>query len=136
MNKRSIISIVAVICLSLSFGSFVKSVQAAEEKFGGLGLRVSQIYDPDTEDHLGPLVVLDLIDETPASKSGIRRGDIITHIDGEPTKGKTFKYLIVEKLRGTIGSKTDISIERADEKAPLDFGLTRIEIHSSPDHKG
>lgn len=136
MNKRSFISIVAVFCLSLSLGSFVRSVHAAEDKFGGLGLRVSQIYDPTTEDHLGPLVVLDLLDETPASKSGIQRGDIITHIDGEPTKGKTFKYLIVEKLRGKIGSKTDIAIERAGAEAPLDFALTRIEINSSPEHKG
>ena len=136
MNKKNVISIVAVICLSLSLGLLVRGVQAAEDTFGGLGLRVSQIYDPDTKDHLGPLVVLDLVDETPASKSGIRRGDIITHIDGESTKGKTFKYLIVEKLRGKIGSKTDISIERAGEKAPLDFGLTRVEINYSPEHKG
>ena len=108
MNKKSFISIVAVICLSLSLGSFVKGVHAAEDKFGGLGLRVSQIYDPDTEDHLGPLVVLELLDETPASKSGIQRGDFITHIDGEPTAGKTFKYLILEKLRGKVGSQSNV----------------------------
>ncbi|MCI5211974.1 MAG: PDZ domain-containing protein [Candidatus Electrothrix sp. ATG2] len=136
MNKKSFISIVAVICLSLSLGSFVKGVHAAEDKFGGLGLRVSQIYDPDTEDHLGPLVVLELLDETPASKSGIQRGDIITHIDGEATKGKTFKYLILEKLRGKVGSQSNISIERAGVKAPLDFALTRIELNYSPEHKG
>jgi carboxyl-terminal processing protease len=136
MNKKSYISIVAVICLSLSLGSVLRNACAAENKFGGLGLKVSQIYNPDTEDHLGPLVVIGLLDETPASKSGIQRGDIITHIDGESTEGKTFRYLILEKLRGEVGSQTDIAIERAGVKTPLDFVLTRIEINYSPEHKG
>lgn len=136
MNKRSFISIVAVICLSLSLVPVLGSAYAAENKFGGLGLRVSQIYNPDTEDHLGPLVVIGLLNETPASKSGIQRGDIITHIDGEPTEGKTFKYLILEKLRGEVGSQTDIAIERAGVTSPLEFVLTRIEINFSPEHKG
>ena len=135
MNKRTFVAIVAVMFLSLSFGSALSVAHATEDKFGGLGLRVSQIYDPDTEDHLGPLVVIGLIDATPASKSGIQSGDYITHIDGEPTKGKTFKYLIMEKLRGEIGSKADISIERVGVKTPLNFSLTRIEIIYSSEQK-
>ncbi|XOF32776.1 MAG: S41 family peptidase [Candidatus Electrothrix sp. YB6] len=135
MNKRISTSLIAVIFLSLSLGSVFTVAQATKDTFGGLGLRVSQIYDPDTEDHLGPLVVLEVIDGTPASKSGIQRGDIITHIDGEPTQGKTFKYLILEKLRGEIGSAADIAIERAGVQTPLNFSLTRIEIVSSPEQK-
>ena len=135
MNKRTFIAIVAVMFLSLSFGSALSVAHATEDKFGGLGLRVSQIYDSNTENHLGPLVVVELIDGTPASKSGIQRGDYITHIDDEPTKGKTFKYLIMEKLRGKIGSKADISIERAGVKTSLSFSLTRIEIIYSSEQK-
>ena len=135
MNKRIFTSLIAVIFLSLSFGSVLTVAQATEDKFGGLGLRVSQIYDPDTEDHMGPLVIIEVIDGTPASKSGIQRGDIITHIDGEPTQGKTFRYLILEKLRGKIGSAADIAIERAGVQTPLNFSLTRIEIFPSPEQK-
>ncbi|WP_028579888.1 PDZ domain-containing protein [Desulfogranum japonicum] len=135
MSKRTFIFIVAVIFLSLSFGSALSVAHAAEDKFGGLGLKVAQIYEQETGNHMGSLVVLDVLDGTPASKSGIQRGDVITHINGEPTKGKTFKYLIMEKLRGKIGSKADISIERAEVKAPLNFSLTRIEITYTPEQK-
>jgi len=135
MNKRTFISIVAVIFLSLSFGSALSVAHATEDKFGGLGLKVAQIYEQETENHMGSLVVLNVLDETPASKSGIQKGDVITHIDGEPIKGKTFKYLILEKLRGEIGSKTDITIERAGVNTPLNFSLTRIEIIYSPEQK-
>ena len=128
MNKIFFISFVAVIFLSLSSRAVLSVAHATEVKFGGLGLKVAQIYDQETGNHMGSLVVLDVLDETPAAKSGIQKGDVITHIDGEPTKGKTFKYLILEKLRGETGSKTDISIERAGIKAPMDFSLTRIEI--------
>ncbi|MCI5221565.1 MAG: PDZ domain-containing protein [Candidatus Electrothrix sp. AR4] len=128
MNKKTFTPIVAVIFLTLSFLSALSVAHATEDKFGGIGVKVSQIYDPGTENNLGILVVLDVLDETPASKSGIQKGDLITHIDGEPTKGKTFKYLMLKKLRGEIGSKTDISIERARVKTPLNFSLTRIEI--------
>ena len=135
MNKITSISIVAVIFLTLSFWSALSVAHATENKFGGIGVKVSQIYDPDAKNNMGILVVLDVLDETPASKSGIQKGDLITHIDGEPTKGKTFKYLMLEKLRGEIGSKTDISIERARVKTPLNFSLTRIEIISPPEQK-
>ena len=128
MSKGTFIFIVAVIFLSLSFGSISNVAHAKEEKFGGLGLKVAQIYEQGTENHMGSLVVLDVFDGTPASKSGIQRGDVITHVSSEPTKGKTFKYLIMEKLRGKIGSKADILIERAGVKTPLNFSLTRIEI--------
>ena len=135
MNKRIFTFTVAVIFLSLSFASISNVAHATEDKFGGLGLKVTQIYEQGTENHMGSLVVLDVLDGTPASKSGIQRGDVITHIGSEPTKGKTFKYLIMEKLRGKIGSKADISIERARIKTPLNFSLTRIEITYTPEQK-
>jgi C-terminal processing protease CtpA/Prc len=136
MNKRVFIFIAAVILLSLSFGPVLSVAHATEDKFGGLGLKVAQIYEQETENHMGSLIVLDVLNETPASKSGIQKGDVITHIDGEPTKGKTFKYLILEKLRGEIGSKINITIERSGVKTPLKFSLARIEIIYSPEQKG
>ncbi len=135
MNKRFLLSIVATLFLASSFGGALTVTHAAEDKFGGLGLKVAQLFDQEAESHMGPLVILDVLDETPASKSGIQKGDIITQINGEPTKGKKFGYLIMEKLRGKIGTHADISVERAGIKEPLNFSLVRVEITFSPAQK-
>ncbi len=132
MNKRFLLSIVATLFLSWSFGATLSVTHATEDELGGLGLKVAQLFEPDTKNHMGPLVVLDVLDETPALKSGIQKGDIITQIDGEPTKGKQFGYLIMEKLRGKIGTHADISVERAGVKEPLNLSLVRVEITFSP----
>ncbi len=133
MSKKNFISVIMVIFLILSVSLIWNTSYAAEEKFGGLGMKVAQLFDPDAENKTGSLVVLDVLDGTPASKSGVRRGDVITHIDGELTKGRMFKYLILEKLRGETGSEVDISIERAGVKTPLNFTLIRIEITYTPE---
>lgn len=137
MNKKSfnpsLIIAAIFLILSLSLPLTQKISYANQESFGGLGISVAQIFDPDIENKMGSLVVVNVLDGTPALASGIQRGDLITHIDGELTKGKLFKYLILEKLRGKIGSEVGISIERAGEKLPLYFRLTRVEITYIPD---
>ncbi len=116
----------------LSFPFIWNASYATEEKFGGLGLVVAQLFEQDAENKMGSLVVLDVFDGNPASKCGVQRGDVITHIDGEITKGKMFKYLILEKLRGKTGSEVEILIERAGVKKPLHFTMTRNEITYTP----
>jgi len=138
MSRKFFIPIIAVFFLMLSVSlPLMQGVSyAEEEKFGGLGMSVAQIFDPDVENKMGSLVVLDVLEGTPAAERGIQKGDVITQIDGEPTKGKTFEHLILEKLRGKIGSKVDIVVERAGVKTPLNFNLTRVEITYKPEQKG
>jgi carboxyl-terminal processing protease len=126
---------VGVLILSITI-PFIQSISYAEDgKFGGIGVKIAQIFDPDVESKIGPLVVLDVIKGSAASEHGVKRGDVITHINGEPTGEKAFKYLIFEKLRGRIDSKIDISIERAGVKLPINFTLTRVEIAYPAEHK-
>ena len=49
-------------------------------KFGGLGIEVSM--------EAGVVKVITPIDDTPASKAGIKAGDYIVKIDGEQVQGK------------------------------------------------
>ncbi len=133
MTKKSFLCAVSGLALFLFVSSANINVCAQEEKFGGLGLSVAQIYNQDGESNRGDLVVLDVIDETPAFNEGIHIGDVITHIDGEPVEGKEFEYLILEKLRGVVGSSIEIRIQRARVKEPLNFILTREEIVYSPE---
>ncbi|QTA89523.1 PDZ domain-containing protein [Desulfonema magnum] len=139
MNKRLLhnsIFFIGFLILSLSVPATQSlSVEEKSEKFGGLGMVVAQIFDQEVENHLGSLVVLGVLDGKPAASHGIQKGDIITHIDGELTKGMMFEDLILKKLRGPIGSKAALTVSRHGEKTPLNFNLTRIEIKYTPEKK-
>src|SRR5882762_5681158 len=64
-------------------------------EFGGLGLEVSQ--------ENGLIKVVSPIDDTPAAKAGIKPGDLIVAIDGEPTSNLTLTEA-VDKMRGPANS--------------------------------
>ncbi|MGH9857123.1 MAG: S41 family peptidase, partial [Acidobacteriota bacterium] len=52
----------------------------------------------------GILTVISPIEGTPAYKAGLRAGDVISEIEGEPTKGQPTNQLL-KKLRGPKGTK-------------------------------
>jgi carboxyl-terminal processing protease len=88
-------------------------------KFGGVGIEIG------TED--GYIKVVAPIDETPASRAGIRAGDLITKVDGESTRGLTTTKA-VEKMRGTPGTKVKLDIFRKEERSTITHTLTREQI--------
>ena len=85
-------------------------------EFGGLGMQVTM--------ENGLVKVVSPIDDTPAAKAGILAGDIITQIDGEPIKGLPLDRAVA-KLRGPVGTKVVLAIERANEAKPIEITLTR-----------
>ena len=62
----------------------------------------------------GKLTVIAPVDGTPASKAGIRAGDIIATIDGEETSSLTIDQA-VNKIRGEKGTVVKLGIIRAGE---------------------
>lgn len=92
-------------------------------QFGGLGIVISIKEDK--------LTVISPIEDTPAYKIGIQAGDVIIKIDGKSTKGITLDKS-VSKLRGDKGTKVTITVQREDEKEPIDFTIIRdiIKIQS------
>jgi len=101
-------------------------VQAQELQKGGLGILVAQMYSPDLYNNIGPLIVLRVIEATPAAANGLEKGDIITHIDGEPTTGKQISALIANELRGPVDSSVMLTIQREYTHRPFDVKLTRM----------
>jgi carboxyl-terminal processing protease len=67
------------------------------------------------------------IEGTPASKAGIKAGDIITKIDDKETKSMSLSEA-VERIRGDEGTTVVLTIARADTKKPLTFKLVRAKI--------
>ena len=98
--------------------SFKYMSEQTKGKFGGLGIEVTM--------ENGVVKVVSPIDDTPASKAGLKPGDYITNIDGEAVMGMTLNDA-VDKMRGKIGSKAKLTIRRINEK-PLEVTLKREEI--------
>jgi carboxyl-terminal processing protease len=92
-------------------------------QFGGLGMEVT------TENNF--VKVVSPIDGTPAAKAGILAGDVITKIDGKPID-KLSLGDVVAKLRGSVGSKVTLDIQRAKVAKPVVVTLTREIIQVRP----
>ncbi|WP_417276318.1 S41 family peptidase [Castellaniella sp.] len=84
--------------------------------FGGLGIEIG------TQD--GMPKVIAPIEDTPAARAGILTGDLITEIDGEPTKGMSLNDA-VKKMRGEPGTPIVLTVQRAGSNKPLKFHIVR-----------
>ena len=88
-----------------------KSIQTdTKGEFGGLGIEVGM--------EAGVIKVISPIDGTPASKAGIKAGDYIVKINDEQVQGKTLMEA-VKLMRGTVGSKINLTIRRKGEKQAI-----------------
>ena len=87
-------------------------------EFGGLGIEVTL--------ENGFVKVISPIDDTPASRAGIKAGDLITHLDDEPVLGMTLSEA-VSIMRGKAGSKIKLTVNR-DENKTLQIQITRAII--------
>ena len=92
-------------------------------EFGGLGIEVSM--------ESGVVKVISPIDDTPASRAGIKAGDYIVKINGIQVQGKSLSEA-VDLMRGPVGSAIGLTIRRRGEKKALTFNIVRevIEIQS------
>ena len=92
-------------------------------RFGGIGLYISKpLADPKTPDKRLFVEIVSPIEDTPGWQAGIMPGDLITHIDGEPTEPLTMDD-VLKRLRGEPGSKVTITIQRG---AGLTFDETIV----------
>ena len=88
-------------------------------EFGGLGIEVTPEY--------GILKIVSPIDDTPASKAGLKAGDYIVAIDNKLVSEMTLQDS-VDKMRGKPGSPVTLTVLRKGEKTPITFKLTRETI--------
>ena len=92
-------------------------------EFGGLGIEVGM--------EAGVVKVISPIDNTPASKAGLKAGDYIVKIDDVQVQGKSLNQA-VELMRGPVGSDIKITVRRVGVKKAIKFVITRevIEVQS------
>lgn len=92
-------------------------------EFGGLGIEVGM--------EAGVVKVISPIDDTPASRAGLKAGDYIVKIENTQVQGKSLSEA-VDLMRGPVGSSIELTVRRRGEKKALTFNITReiIKIQS------
>ena len=90
---------------------FFENMQTdTQGKFGGLGIEIGM--------EAGVVKVISPIDDTPASRAGIKAGDYIVKIGKTQVQGKSLMEA-VKLMRGPIGSSIELTIRRKGEKKAL-----------------
>ena len=92
-------------------------------EFGGLGIEVGM--------EAGVVKVISPIDNTPASKAGLKAGDYIVKINNTQVQGKSLMEA-VDLMRGLVGSSIEITVRRRGVKKALTFNIIRevIQVQS------
>ncbi len=85
-------------------------------EYGGVGLEV--VMDQ------GLLRIVAPMDDTPASRAGLKAGDFITQVDGEAVFGMDVDAA-ADLLRGPVDSEVRLTIARRGEEEPFDVTLIR-----------
>lgn len=88
-------------------------------EFGGLGIEVTM--------ENGLVKVIAPIDDTPASRAGMRPNDLISELDGKPVLGLTLSEA-VDLMRGEKGKPITLTVLREGEKEPLEITIIRDTI--------
>ena len=86
-------------------------------RFSGIGVWLKQ----KGED----LEIVSVLPDTPAQASGLRRGDVITSIDGDPVLDMSSDDAVA-RIKGPEGTDVSLGIDRSGEN--LSFTMTRKEI--------
>ena len=96
--------------------SFQNMQTESSGEFGGLGIEVGMEH--------GVIKVISPIDNSPASKVGVKAGDYIVKIDDIQVQGKSLTEA-VDLMRGKVGTDIEITVRRRGEKKALTFIITR-----------
>ena len=100
----------------MSPDSFENMQTETSGEFGGLGIEVGM--------EAGVVKVISPIDNSPASKVGIKAGDYIVKINDIQVQGKSLTEA-VDLMRGPVGTDIEITVRRVGEKKALTFIITR-----------
>lgn len=86
-------------------------------RYEGVGLRLRR---PST-------VVLEVFEGSPAARAGLRTGDRIVAVDGEPT-AEAGSDGAIGRIRGPLGTPVELLVERRGQAAPLRLVIERAEV--------
>jgi len=101
------------------YDEFYSGLEGEDDTFEGIGAYVSK------ED--GWITIVSPIKGSPAEAAGIKTGDIILEIDGEPADDLTVTEAVA-KIRGPKGTTVTLLIQHKDESSPVEIQIMRDTI--------
>jgi carboxyl-terminal processing protease len=93
---------------------------ATTGNYSGVGLSVT-LRD-------GRVMVDSSLENAPADAAGILAGDVVVSVDDVPIGAESVEAAI-NRMRGLPGTEVRLRVLRGDEETPLEFTLTRRDIH-------
>ena len=91
-----------------------------EGRYYGIGVSIQAID--------GDITAMQVFEQSPAYKKGIRRGDVLANVEGEDTKGWTVDQAM-RKLRGPKGTEVGVGVRRRGYPEMIKFALMRDEVY-------
>lgn len=96
---------------------------AREKAFGGIGLQVVPTIE-------GELVVLNVVDDTPAAEAGLLPGDLIVQVDDFSLKGSDFTDVVSRYLWGEAGTEVTLKYFRPGKEGLNSATLLRVPMNT------
>ncbi|MBI3998560.1 MAG: S41 family peptidase [Armatimonadetes bacterium] len=97
-----------------AFAQFVRRTRG--DDFVGVGIVI--------EEKNGQVVITEVLENSPASETGLRAGDVIIAVDGVSTTGHSLEQ-VSQMIRGNEGTPVVLTIRRQGDEALLAFTITR-----------
>lgn len=107
----------------ISEADMPRFAEELDRQFGGVGI---EIYLEPTNRRL---CVASPLPNTPAQRAGIKPGDIILAIDGQPTEGLSLEQA-TRRMRGQPGTEVTLTVQTPGEEKTRDLKLKREVIHA------
>ena len=89
-----------------------------ETSFAGIGVLMSRPLDSQ------PPLIAEIFPSSPASASGLKRGDRIIGVNGQDVAGQTVSD-IAQLIRGQPGTQVRVQVRRLSSQQPLEFTMRR-----------
>jgi carboxyl-terminal processing protease len=93
--------------------------RASREGFGGIGVRIRLVEEG--------VLILSVMEETPAELAGFHKDDVITHIDGDSVEGLSQREA-VSRLRGKVRTRVRLTVDRPAIGESLEISVVRAHI--------
>lgn len=103
----------------LTAEEFAATADELNNEFSGVGIQV--------EERDGHVVIIAPLADTPAERAGLRRGDRLVAVDGEPLREPSTARA-VQLIRGEPGTSLRLTVHRPPQERDLDFTLQRERI--------